>query len=54
MKMVLPMFEGIDVLLIEQNGHIQRTIVHLKMIHSQIINILGTEVKKVYFPDPDP
>ena len=46
------MFEGIDVLLIEKNDHIQRTIVHLNVIHSKIINILGPEVKNVYFADP--
>ena len=45
------MFEGIDVLVIKQNEHIQRTIVNLNEIHSKIINILGIEVKNVYFPD---
>ena len=51
-RRIFQMFEGIDVLLIEQNGHIQRTIVNITVIKSQIINILGIEVKKVYFPDP--
>ena len=46
------MFEGIDVLLKEQNEHIQRTIVNLNEIHSKIINRLGKEIKNVYFPDP--
>ena len=46
------MFEGIDVLLIEQNQHGQRTIVNLNEEHSKIIKILGKEVKNVYFPDP--
>ncbi len=51
-RRIFQMFEGIDVLLIEQNGHIQHTIVNITVIKSQIINILGIEVKKVYFPDP--
>ena len=52
LRRIFQMFEGIDVLLIEQNEHIQQTIVNLNEIHSKIINILGKEVKNVYFPDP--
>ena len=52
LRRVFQMFEGIDVLLIEQNEHIQRTIVNLNEIHSKIINILGKEIKNIYFPDP--
>ena len=51
LRRIFQMFEGIDVLLIKQNDHIQRTIVNLNVILTQIINILGTEVKNVYFPD---
>ena len=52
LRRIFQMFENIDVLLIEQNDHIQRTIVNLNVIQSKIINILGIEVKNVYFPDP--
>ncbi len=52
LRRIFQMFEGVDVLLIEQNEHIQRSIVNLNEIHTQIINILGIEVKNVYFPDP--
>ena len=51
LRRIFQMFEGIDVLVIKQNEHIQRTIVNLNEIHSKIINILGIEVKNVYFPD---
>lgn len=52
LRRIFQMFEGIHVLLIRQNDQIQRTIVNLNEIHSKIINILGKEVKNVYFPDP--
>ena len=52
LRRIFQMFEGIDVLLIEQNQHGQRTIVNLNEEHSKIIKILGKEVKNVYFPDP--
>ena len=52
LRRIFQMFEGVDVLLIEQNEHSQRTIVNLNEIQSKIINILGIEVKNVYFPDP--
>ena len=51
LRRIFQMFEGIDVLVIKQNDQIQRTIVNLNEIHSKIINILGIEVKNVYFPD---
>ena len=52
LRRIFQMFEGIDVLLIQQNEHRQRSIVNLKPVHLQIINILGVETKKVYFSDP--
>ena len=52
LRRIFQMFEGIDILLIEQNGQTQQMTVNLKAIHTQIINLLGREVKKVYFPDP--
>ena len=52
LRRIFQMFEGIDVLLIKQNEHIQRNIVNLNEIQIKIINILGRKVKNVYFPDP--
>ena len=52
LRRIFQMFEGIDVLLIKQNDQGQRTIVHLNEGHTKIINILGKEVKNVYFPEP--
>ena len=52
LRRIFQMFEGIDVLLIKQSEHIQRTIVNLKETQIKIINILGREVKNIYFPDP--
>ena len=52
LRRIFQMFEGIDVLVIQQNQHRQRSIVNLKPVHLQIINILGVETKKVYFSDP--
>jgi len=52
LRRIFQMFEGIDILLIEQNGQIQHTTINVNGVHTQIINILGREVKKVYFPDP--
>ncbi len=52
LRRIFQMFEGIDVLLIKQNDQGQPTIVHLNEGHTKIINILGKEVKNVYFPDP--
>ena len=52
LRRIFQMFEGIDALLIQQNQHTQRSIVNLKPVHLQIINILGVETKKVYLPDP--
>jgi len=52
LRRIFQMFEGIDILWIHQNGDKQRSIVNLKPIHEQIINIFGTECKNIYFPDP--
>lgn len=52
LRRIFQMFEGIDVLWIQQNGDRQRSIVNLKPIHLQIINILGVEIKNIYLPDP--
>lgn len=52
LRRIFQMFQGIDVLWIQQNGDRQRSILNLKPVHEQIINVLGVEIKNIYFPDP--
>ena len=50
MRRIFQVFEGIDVLLIIEAGKIlQRRILNLLPIHSQIIDLLGPRVQKCYF-----
>jgi len=49
MRRIFQVFEGIDVLLIIESGKIlQRRILNFLPIHSQIINLLGPQVRKCY------
>lgn len=49
MRWIFQLFEGIDVLLVPQEMGMQRSILNLKPIHHQILNLLGPEVQKCYF-----
>lgn len=51
LRRIFQVFEGIDVLLTEQEGQIHRVVLNLKPIHYQILDLFGGEVKKCYIPD---
>ena len=50
MRRIFQVFEGIDVLLVQHSTVTQRLMLNLKPIHRQIIDLLGPDVKKCYFP----
>ncbi len=52
MRRTFQLFEGIDVLIIQQNKTLKQRVLNLKTIHYQIIELLGDEVKKYYLFDP--
>jgi transposase len=47
-RRVFQMFEGIHVLLIQQNGHQQRLIVNLTALHHQMLNLFSKQVQDIY------
>lgn len=52
LRRIFQLFEGIDVLLTQQDEQTHRVVLNLKPIHYQILDLFGKEVKKCYFPDP--
>lgn len=53
MRRVFQMFEGIDLLIITAGGQvIERQVLNLRLVHAQILSLLGPSVKNIYIP-PD-
>jgi transposase len=48
MRRLFQIFEGIDVLWLQQPHGVQRFVLNLQPIHRQILNLLGPEVQKCY------
>ncbi len=49
MRWIFQVFEGVDLLLIRQNGHVvARRVLNLKPIHRDILRLLGPPVEKCY------
>ena len=49
MRWVFQMFQGLDILLIYQNGHVvSRKLVNLRPVQQQVITLLGPQVQKCY------
>ena len=48
MRWIFQVFEGVDVLLIRQNGQIARRVLNLKPVHREILRLLGPPVEKCY------
>jgi transposase len=51
MRWIFQLFEGIDILWLQQPAGVQRLILNLKPVHRQILNLLGPEVRKCYSLD---
>ena len=51
LRRIFQVFEGIDLLLIQQANQTRQMVVNLKPIHHQILDLFGPEVKKCYIPD---
>ena len=52
LRRIFQLFEGIDVLLTEQEQCLHRVVLNLKPIHYQVLDLFGGDVKKCYIPDP--
>ena len=52
LRRIFQLFEGIDVLLTQQDEQTHRVVLNLRPIHYQILDLFGKEVKECYFPDP--
>ena len=53
MRWVFQLFEGIDLLLVRQNGHlVARRVLNLKPVHRDILRLLGPPVEKCYLLAP--
>ena len=49
LRWVFQMFQGLDILLIYQNGHVvSRKLVNLRPVQQQVITLLGPQVQKCY------
>ena len=48
MRWIFQVFEGVDLLLIRQNGQIARRVLNLKPVHREILRLLGPPVEKCY------
>jgi transposase len=51
MRWIFQLFEGIDVLWLQQPAGVQRLILNLKPVHRQILDLLGPEARKCYSLD---
>lgn len=51
MRRVFQVFEGIDLLIIRFNQHVERQILNLTPLHHKILDLLGPNVHNCYIPD---
>ena len=50
MRRVFQIFEGIDVLIVKERHKTKFKITNLRPIHQQIVELLGPEIMKIYYP----
>ena len=49
MRWIFQLFQGIHLLIVKEQNSVNKTVLNLKPLHHQILDLFGEQVKKCYF-----